>query len=554
MVEFTRAGARYSTLKLPFCPKDYMELPRGVAAQIVPEKGQSSISSITFVLADIVTTRSSPSTSEPEVSPYFSYRYWASRYFTSRYWTGSTEPVASEPDPAQPGGEITALVGLGPGGDTVTLYQGFKGLDEADFVPVFTGIVDNFRLSDGLVGYEFTARSPDTLANRQWPELGTTALVGDISDVATSATVLDTTLFLDAGYCIIDEEVIQYAGKTDTTLTGLTRGALGSIATTHDDNATVQEMLRVGPAHPFDIRLSILQNTDKTGLAIDPALIDLVNAADVKADLDSSNPNPGEPYLMEFRLTSSVNAKQFIEDEILAPMACYPITTGGGLMAIRQFRQPSASGAERINHDSILGDDSRPLHLSWDFNQSSVINDVTVPFDYDVITGEFKSIYNAKSEPSISKYGKRPTILPSLGLRSEYPGTLSLIALRAAAILNRYKDSAPLVEVTTILQRGLIEPGDIVRFSSAIVPNRFTLTRGVTDSLYEVIGRSIDFAAGQVSFTLLQTSFGLARVWAPDDATEDWANASQAEREQYIYWAADDGFNGGSVPGGRWGF
>ncbi len=504
IVTFTRAAVSYATHRTASVSKAYMQLPKGVAAQIVPEKGQSSVSSITFVLTDF-------------------------------------------------NGEITSLIGLGLGGDMVALKAGFVGLPEVDFATVFTGIVDNFKLTPDLAGYEITAHSPDILANRQVFEVATTVLDGAIDDVVVEIPVVYAQFFLAAGYALIDGEIVQYASKTDGALSGVTRGVLGTTAAAHASTATVQELIRLGPAHPFDIRLSVLQNTDKTGLSIDPALIDLVNAAAVKADIDASNPNPGEPYLMEFRITARENAKQFLENEIHAPTATYPITTAGGLMSMRQFRQPSAAGTEVLDHDSILGGGGNPLAMAWDGNLSSVINDVTYLYDYDVVSDEFQNSVPLSSAASIAQYGKRAIVIAARGIRSELPGSDSMVALRAAAILNRYKDAAPLVTATTILQKGLVEPGDIVRVTSALIPNRFTLARGVTNSLMEAIQRANNYSVGTASFTLLWTGFGLASVYAGELAI-DWSTASHEEREQYAFYADAGGLNGGMSPGQRYAF
>jgi hypothetical protein len=66
-------------------------------------------------------------------------------------------------------------------------------------------------------------------------------LAADIDDVVTSI-VLATgtgTNYPSTGYIIIDKEVISYTGITTDTLTGCTRGQLGSTATSHLENAEV---------------------------------------------------------------------------------------------------------------------------------------------------------------------------------------------------------------------------------------------------------------------------------------------------------------------------
>lgn len=59
----------------------------------------------------------------------------------------------------------------------------------------------------------------------------------------TTLNVNDTTNFQNAGYVILEQEIIQYTGKTGTTLTGCTRGKFGTAATAHWANDPVYQGL-----------------------------------------------------------------------------------------------------------------------------------------------------------------------------------------------------------------------------------------------------------------------------------------------------------------------
>jgi len=58
---------------------------------------------------------------------------------------------------------------------------------------------------------------------------------------ATTVTVDSTASFESSGFLKIEDEIIQYTGKTSTTFTGLIRGSAGTTATTHADNVAVFE-------------------------------------------------------------------------------------------------------------------------------------------------------------------------------------------------------------------------------------------------------------------------------------------------------------------------
>jgi hypothetical protein len=70
-------------------------------------------------------------------------------------------------------------------------------------------------------------------------------LDGAIDDAVTTLTLASTDLFPDAGFVKIDDEIIQYEAKTATTLTGCTRGVLGTAAAAHDDEAICNIYYRV---------------------------------------------------------------------------------------------------------------------------------------------------------------------------------------------------------------------------------------------------------------------------------------------------------------------
>ncbi len=64
-------------------------------------------------------------------------------------------------------------------------------------------------------------------------------LNGGIDAVVTTITVDDTAGFPTTGLIMIDTELISYSGLTATTFTGCVRGAEGTTAASHSDNATV---------------------------------------------------------------------------------------------------------------------------------------------------------------------------------------------------------------------------------------------------------------------------------------------------------------------------
>lgn len=481
--------------------KAYAGFFEGQQSQVFPEQGHSSIGSVTFMLTDV-------------------------------------------------NGDATNLVMSGILGERVQLYAGFDDIDEEDYLLFFTGVVASIR-SENLAAYEITVYSSQSLINRQVFNVSMSTLAVALTDDNVISLQYDIAAGIIDGFGIyvqIDDEIIWLGTIDISTGTALIieRGALGTTAAAHAIGAEVHEMIRLGPAHPMEILLGLYQNTDKTGVGLDPSYIDM-------AGISAAIPLIGAAYQMEFRITQPENAMQWAEREIFQPLGAYPVTKSDGRNSIVVFTAPAAEDSvATIDHDSIVFDGQRPM-LTWELGRDGslgqIINDVTWLFDYHPITGSFASSAQFIRPASIDRFGAYPMVIESRGLRSDLPNTLVLLAARALQLLNRYENGCPVVRLTTFLQKELIEPGEIIGLTSALLPNRGTKTRGVTEELYEVVNRNIRFASGQVDFDLLNTSFSaLSRDdfnradvdWSADlDLNSDGAWSAMAQDSRGIH--IDDG-------------
>jgi hypothetical protein len=455
----------FSHLQSIATTKPYASDFSGQQSQVFPEQGHSSIGSITFVLTDV-----------------------------SEY--------------------VTAMVMGGVLGDRVQLFAGFDDIDEADYWLFFTGIVAEVRLTSDLAGYEFTVYTTQSLLNRQVFNVAISKLTTPLTAGFEVDFSIDPTLGLIEGlgvYVKIDDEIF-WCDVIDAA-TGhigiLARAQAGTVAAAHAVDVEVREVIHLGPAHPMTILLGLYQNTDKTGCGLNPTYIDMAGIA-------AAIPLIGTIYQMEFWITEPANAVEWAESEIFKPTGSYPVNKSDGRNSIVVFHAPSADEAiSTLDHDAIVHDGSRIL-MTWsmgrDGSLGQVINDVTFKFDWNLVTGQFEASFQLERQSSIDRFGRRPIVIESMGLRSDIAETLSLIETRALAIVNRYENGCPLVQLTTLLNQELIEPGEIVMLTSDKLPNRFTKTRGVVEALFEVVNRNIRFSEGLGDFDLLHTSFSdLAR-------------------------------------------
>lgn len=125
------------------------------------------------------------------------------------------------------------------------LYLSLQGAGHPqDSVLFFTGIVAEVSANAGLI--KINISSPEKLKNQDLFPKVTTEIASALTNSATTITVSDTAEFIlpaDAGtlrsYVRINDEIIEFTGKSPTTLTGCTRGQLDTIAAAHEigDNA-----------------------------------------------------------------------------------------------------------------------------------------------------------------------------------------------------------------------------------------------------------------------------------------------------------------------------
>lgn len=167
--------------------------------------------------------------------------------------------VISSPSNGTAAGNFVSYVGATAFGPYVAadLNKNFQvKAAAANYVLVDTGIQSTAAATGGgasVVGYYEVDVGADASTFGQgwgagiWESVvftSATTLTSAINASVTTIPVTSTTSFSASGYVMIDAELIQYAGKTSTTLTGCTRSTIN--ATSHSSGATVQQAIYPG--------------------------------------------------------------------------------------------------------------------------------------------------------------------------------------------------------------------------------------------------------------------------------------------------------------------
>lgn len=235
------------------------------------------------------------------------------------------------------------------------------------------------------------------------------------------------------------------------------------------------------------------------GLAAEQVDTAKMTALDSTAECIFANWRP-----FEFRMTSSFEAKQFLETEVYKPSGLYPVVTPDGRLSVRSMRPPAA-GAEPVftfTEDNLVG------FPKWD--RQPVINEAVWDFDYDGSNYQNRDTFAQATSMSYYLRGQQFSI-QSKGLRTELGAfafaewVTSRLFRRFSGVAPGIRGGAPLLTVQAMLMSLPVWVGDYVALTHTKMPDLTTGSKGVTGRIYEVIDRQPDYARGQMQYKLLDT-------------------------------------------------
>jgi hypothetical protein len=442
-----------------------------------------------------------------------------------------------------PGGALKALAAQASLlGQVATLSLGFPGFAAGDFVPLHT-----VQITD--LGFDSTGKVRISC--------------GDVLRFFTGAV-----LWSDGGPG-------EYLPGDPPTLQPIGASWLPNAFQASSDNP------RWLSGNPLDIYLAAMQN--ELGVGQDPALLPALGQSGNAEGLATANPfwakylpgddstliNPNQ-YLdipgilalregtfsgdwFEFKITSPVEAKGWLEDYILKPLGLVSIVHSNGLLSLKAmkntqnqspvfaFTQKNVIGIPQVSREPIINvltmrmdvNDSLPTTASRAYN-----NQVT--YQQQTSIYQFRRIFNQQVEAT--------------GLRAAYGGFLRSFLL-ADRVFRRYAFGTPRYQVKAFLSSVIAEIGDYVSLTHPLVPDLKSGQVGITNVLCEVVGRTPNYARGSMTFDLFDTRFmQLTKPYqiAPlASGIPAWSQANGTERAEYMFisTAATGGENPDGSPG-----
>lgn len=421
--------------------KQYLGIPSSIAQKVYPLEGKSSLGSVSFSLLDV----------GQEITD-----------------------LVSVDAPSAP---LPAILNR-----RARVYAGFRNIDEADYVLVFTGefyeppVYDRDELS-----WSFT------LADLKRPTINEKIMK---NATLSSPTILSGN-FVNIYFALLTGD---FANATfPVTTSGATPTGLGIAVTDINQSALVSER-------------------DEWAYYID----------------------------MRFEFRSPEKAKTFFEKELFRIFG-YPIVETDGRLSFRMYHAPHpASPVKTLAEAKIVGVGA--MKQRWDLH----LNKIEIQGDYDPDTGNFDTVLASfeDTQDQIDTKEVRPRTFQLKGLRSDLDGaTIARIALER--LLQRVKRSPLAIPVETDFTIRDLQAGEVAEFSHDEVPDTALGSIGVSSKRVEITSVKVNFERGTNRVELLDTAIGnLYRVIAPN-ALPDYTSQSAAERAKYgsIADAADNEFS-----------
>lgn len=364
------------------------------------------------------------------------------------------------------------------------------------------------------------------------PAVSKGSLSANVTAVATSLVLTPAGIgseYPTSGTIIVDDEVMTYTGRSSDTLTGLTRGAEGTAADTHDLGTKVQSCLRyTNQTIPY-----ILNDLLVNYAGLDAAYIPL---ADWTTESDTwmgsltstvllTEPTGVKDLLQEIQeSTGSYLWWDDIDAEIKFKVLVPPLPAE---------LPPILNEDEHFLAGSITVKDLPKERISQVFMyfapkgaaiELKAENFRSVSIQVDV-TGEGANAYGtANARTILNRWVNSLALNDEIGKR----------------LLDRYKDTPRQVTFRIDAKDATLKTGNLVDISSRLIQGTdglpLLIRCLVTESREVVMGSQYEYTAIQAANTA-----GSAALIAPD-GTPDWMDASDEQRRTYMYISDDLGY------------
>lgn len=414
-------------------------------------------------------------------------------------------------------------------GRTVVIKRGFTGIPKASYVTRFKGIIDSVK-GPSDKGVEIVLKDYLKKADRVDVPAATKGKVTDnpLAQGAATINLDDASEYPASGWVAVDQEIIQYTGKSGNQLTGCTRGKAGTTDAQHSQGAMVQLCAVWESQNPWDIIYDIL--TNHVGMAAGD--IDVTGA---EAERDTWL----QGYTFTAYVTKPVKASELLRELCEQCHANIWWDQEGQKVAFK-VTAPAAPGqsVKAVNDTANIVEGSTDL----DRNEEARVSTVIVYYDKYPFAEDGKPesygtwwILPDADKEGANEYGARA----AKKIFSRWITQGSTAKVLANRIMGRFAIPPQKYFFDLELKDDDLKAGALVNVTSDDIVD---VTGAPEERTFQVL-RKEPKGANRVGYTAMDTAFDV-RFGFIGNQTNDWDSATNAEKEFGYIGDASNRLNG----------
>ena len=414
-----------------------------------------------------------------------------------------------------------------------SVYEGFEGLAESGYQLRFVGTLANKQDSNGQVSIEFVDML-QTLSNINLPAQIDIQLVNEIDAVQTELTVNSIEgLSAADGYVKLGDEILHYTGINAYmhTLSGVTRGALGTVASVATANAKLSLVEYLPLMNLFDRILWLMR--ERGGIAEDDILLDQFA---FWKDMPGGEPNVSALLVDQVDLGTLIYELADLADSKIWQNEAQKITIRRNLPNLPGRSTVHLQDGVNIIAKSMKVDDNPDSRLSrayvfWDRRALKQASSDQQYMRRDIAVDAEAESDNAYRTAKEKFYSCRWFSLMDQQEEVVVDYLHGLVVRRVW----RQKDPLPILSFDVGWKDNGVLTGDFVRISTGAVQDIYgnPIARG----LFEIVKREPKNRT--CTLNALRICPRKVAFWAPE-GHPDYASASEADKE-YGYFADEKG-------------
>lgn len=235
---------------------------------------------------------------------------------------------------------------------------------------------------------------------------------------------------------------------------------------------------------------------------------------------------------MDFYLTDTVKAKDFIDKEVLYPANLFTLPRKGKISCGVISPPLAIALLPQINKTNITNPESIRIKRSLG---KYFYNTVIYKYDFDAVETDLSTAgYIKVDEDSKARIpvGTKALVITSKGLRNN-TATTQILDANSDRTLERYKFAAETIQVSVFYGVGFnIDVGDVVYFGDddLNIVDTALGERGFAPRLCEVVDKKMNIVTGRVDLTLVDTNYnttGRYGIFSPSSMLASGSTTTQ---------------------------